>query len=443
MKVPEAYSGTFYFWLMIDRIYNQFLLSGMVATDTRKLEEGSIFFALKGASFNGNLFAESALAKGCSMAIADEDCGFSHPNLIRVENVLETLQGVALLYRRSFNIPFLAITGSNGKTTTKELVRDVLLKKFKVHATKGNLNNHIGIPLTILSMPKDCQFAVIEMGANHQNEVKSYCEFTEPDFGLITNIGKAHLEGFGGMEGVKKGKKELYDYLNESGKHIFCNTDLDEIKEITAGMKNLLPFGNNTGGLNIKLIAENPAVVYSSQIDGATSQYQTNLAGGFNLQNIIAAIAIGRFFGVQENLIHQAVTDYNPDNNRSQIVRTSRNRLIMDAYNANPSSLENALISLSHQKKESDCYFVIGDMLELGAEGKEEHRKILQIARDLGLEGITVGPIFYSLQKEFETNAFVNNEEAKAFLEQNTLTNKLILIKGSRGIRLEEVVSAL
>jgi UDP-N-acetylmuramoyl-tripeptide--D-alanyl-D-alanine ligase len=427
---------------MTDEIYSQFLLSGKVTTDTRKLEEGSIFFALKGPSFNGNLFAKLALDSGCSMAVVDEEVGFTHPNLIRVKNVLEALQGIALLYRRSLKIPFLAITGSNGKTTTKELVRDVLQKKFKVHATKGNLNNHIGIPLTILSIPKDCEFAVIEMGANHQNEIKSYCEYSEPDFGLITNIGKAHLEGFGGIEGVKKGKKELYDYLNQHGGYIFCNTELDAIKEITTGLKNLLPFGYAVEGFRVNLMAETPAVVYSSELNGERSEYHTNLAGGFNLQNIISAIAIGRYFGVQENKIHEAITEYNPENNRSQIVQTSRNKLIMDAYNANPSSLENALISLSHQKN-ADCYFVIGDMLELGIEGEEEHRKILKKINELELEGITVGPIFYALQKELGTRGFHTNEEARAFLEQTLLNNKLILIKGSRGIRLEEVVTVL
>jgi UDP-N-acetylmuramoyl-tripeptide--D-alanyl-D-alanine ligase len=427
---------------MIDKIYDQFLLSGKVTTDTRMLEEGSIFFALKGPTFNGNLFAQKALDSGCSMAVVDEEVGFFHPGIIHVSNVLNTLQQVALQYRRSFRIPFLAITGSNGKTTTKELVRDVLLKKFRVHATKGNLNNHIGIPLTILSIPKNCEFAVIEMGANHQNEIKSYCEYVEPDFGLITNIGKAHLEGFGGVEGVKKGKKELYDYLNQNGGHIFCNIELDAIREITTGLKNLLPYGFASGGLNVRLISENPAVIYSSELQGKISEYHTNLAGGYNLQNIISAIVVGRYFGVEENLIHEAITNYNPDNNRSQLVQTNRNRLIMDAYNANPSSLENALISLSHQKN-SACYFVIGDMLELGMESEEEHRRILQKVQDLGLEGITVGPIFNALQNEFGTIAFEKNEEARAFLEQKSLSGKLILIKGSRGIRLEEVVTVL
>lgn len=426
---------------MLKRIYDQFLKCRRISTDTRKIEKDSIFFALKGERFNGNDFALQALEQGASLAVVDEEVGGNHPQVVKVDNALTTLQELAREYRRSFHIPFLAITGSNGKTTTKELVRDVLARKFKVSATVGNLNNHIGVPLTLLSIPEDCEFAVIEMGANHQREIDGYCQYAEPDFGLITNMGKAHLEGFGGVEGVVKGKKELYDFVSKRKGVLFVNTELEKLNASSAGMKRV-EYGFQTGEFQLELLSESPVVSYQYIEHNFRTEIKTNLAGAYNLYNIASAIAVGRYFGVEIEKIHQAIASYQPDNNRSQLTKTSRNTLIMDAYNANPSSMEHALISLSNQEFPNK-YFVIGDMRELGVESEEEHRKILQKAVDLGLNGITVGDYFYQLRGEAPFASFKDREEARKFLESQALHDNLILIKGSRGIRLEEVIAAL
>ncbi|MCC6600391.1 MAG: UDP-N-acetylmuramoyl-tripeptide--D-alanyl-D-alanine ligase [Crocinitomicaceae bacterium] len=427
---------------MRKRILDHFLSHRSITTDTRKVTSGSMFFALKGANFNGNRFASEALAAGCSMVIVDEETGMSDQRLIKVNNVLNSLQHLALDYRRTFHIPFLAITGSNGKTTTKELVRDVLAKKFKVHATAGNLNNHIGIPLTILSMPPDTTFAVIEMGANHQGEIASYCTFTEPDFGIVTNIGKAHLQGFGGIEGVKKGKKELYDFLYKNGGTLFANTEMDTIREITNGMQ-IVPFGFHSGGIEVTVTREEPTLAFSLKTKNfSQSEITTHFAGTFNLYNIVSAIAVGIYFDVEAEEIISAITDYTPENNRSQLIHTAYNTLIMDAYNANPTSMEHALIHLSRQSAKNK-FFVIGDMLELGKEGPEEHRKILIKAAELHLHGISVGQTFKSLEREFPFLSFASNSEAVSYLKEKKLKDHLILIKGSRGIAVEVVKEAL
>ncbi|MFM9985088.1 MAG: UDP-N-acetylmuramoyl-tripeptide--D-alanyl-D-alanine ligase, partial [Flavobacteriales bacterium] len=349
---------------MLKRIFDQFLKSHKVSTDTRKIEKDSIFFALKGAQFNGNEFAVKALEAGAALAVVDEPVGADHPLIVQVEDALLALQDLAREYRRTLDIPFLAITGSNGKTTTKELVREVLAKKYRVHATHGNLNNHIGVPLTLLSIPPDCQFAIVEMGANHQREIAGYCQYAEPDFGLITNMGKAHLEGFGGVEGVKKGKKELYDYVQEHRGLLFVNTELENLKETSEGMRRL-EYGFQTGDFKLQLITESPVVSYFYKDSESESEVNTHLAGAYNLYNIASAIVVGRYFGVETAAIHHAIGSYLPDNNRSQLTKTQRNTVIMDAYNANPSSMEHALISLSNQEHAAK-YFVIGDMRELG-----------------------------------------------------------------------------
>lgn len=426
---------------MLKRIYDQFLKCRRISTDTRKIEKDSIFFALKGERFNGNTFALQALEAGAALAIVDEPIAVDHPQVILVEDVLSTLQELARTYRRSFNIPFLAITGSNGKTTTKELVRDVLAKKYRVHATTGNLNNHIGVPLTLLSIPADCEFAVIEMGANHQQEIAGYCQYTEPTHGLITNMGKAHLEGFGGVEGVIKGKKELYDYVQAHNGLLFVNTELEKLQEASSGM-NRIEYGFHSGSFQLELISESPVVSYTYKDSSKKLDVQTNLAGAYNLYNIASAIVVGRHFGVDIEAMHDAIGSYTPDNNRSQLTKTNRNTLILDAYNANPSSMEHALISLSNQDF-PNRFFVIGDMRELGQESEEEHRRILKKAMELHLQGITVGDYFYQLRNEAPFPSFPDREEARKYLETTELRDMLILVKGSRGIRLEEVISAL
>lgn len=422
-------------------IFNHFLEVRSITTDSRKIPANAIYFALKGDRFNGNLFAQQALEAGASMAVVDELIESNDERIVKVDNVLETLQRVALLYRRSLKIPFLAITGSNGKTTTKELVRDVLKKKYKVSATLGNLNNHIGIPLTILAIPADCEFAVIEMGANHREEISSYCTFTEPDFGLITNMGKAHLEGFGGEEGVVKGKKELYDYLHQHKGKIFVNVELEKLKRASNGM-DIIPYGFTSGDFSLAISSEDPTIEYVCHFHSSSICVKTNLVGAYNLYNIASAVVIGRYFKIEDEKIHAAIEEYLPDNNRSQLTITASNRLIMDAYNANPTSLEFALEGLAKQKDEKK-YFVIGDMLELGEASVDEHIRILEVVKSLNLKGILVGPIFSSIAQDFGYKCFKTNLEAKDFLEKNRLTDHLILIKGSRGIKLEEVIVAL
>jgi UDP-N-acetylmuramoyl-tripeptide--D-alanyl-D-alanine ligase len=422
---------------MIQRIFEHFLNVRSVTTDTRKINQGDIFFALKGGNFNGNTFAAKALEMGASMVVIDEPQQPHDERMVLVEDVLTALQQVAKMYRESLKIPFLAITGSNGKTTTKELIRDVLAKRFRVSATIGNLNNHIGVPLTLLAIPADCELAIIEMGANHQGEIRSYCEYALPTHALITNMGKAHLEGFGGEEGVVKGKRELYDFTHAAGGVIFVNTDLEKLKRSSEGMS-ITAYSSNA----LECVSESPALVYAHVHEGVRTVYSTQLAGAYNLYNIASAIAVGEHFGVSNEKIHAAICAYTPENNRSQIKRTERNTLIMDAYNANPTSLEFALEALSKQSAEKK-YFVIGDMLELGDMGPAEHRHIVEVAKRLGLNGILVGPIFGSIWKEGDYRIFDNNVAAKAYLETQGICDHVVLIKGSRGIKLEEVVSAL
>ena len=422
---------------MIQRIFEQFLQVRSVTTDTRKINQGDIFFALKGGNFNGNTFAAKALDMGASMVVIDESQTPHDERMVLVDDVLTALQQVAKMYRESLRIPFLAITGSNGKTTTKELIRDVLTQRYRVSATIGNLNNHIGVPLTLLAIPADCELAIVEMGANHQGEIRSYCQYALPTHALITNMGKAHLEGFGGEEGVVKGKRELYDFTHAAGGVIFVNTDLEKLKRSSEGMS-ITPYSSNA----LECVSESPALVYAHVHEGVRTVYSTQLAGAYNLYNIASAIAVGEHFGVSNEKIHVAICAYTPENNRSQIKRTERNTLIMDAYNANPTSLEFALEALSKQSAEKK-YFVIGDMLELGDMGPAEHRHIVEVAKRLRLNGILVGPIFGSIWKEGDYPIFENNVAAKTYLETQAMRDHVVLIKGSRGIKLEEVVSAL
>lgn len=426
---------------MQNLLLDHFLRLRKVSTDTRKIEPDSIFFALKGENFNGNLFAKKALEMGASFAVVDEDVDSVDSRIIRVDNVLTALQLLARDYRRTLNIPFLAITGSNGKTTSKELIRDVLAEKYKVTATIGNLNNHIGVPLTLLSIPADCEIAVIEMGANHQGEIADYCTYAEPDFALITNIGKAHLEGFGGPEGVKKGKKELFDYVNSHNGRIFVNTDMAVLNEISMGM-NRIEYGFDCADFKLEIESESPTISYHYTTANADMLVKTSLVGAYNLYNIACAIAVGRYFKVNEEQIHKAIGEYTPGNNRSQIARTERNTLIMDAYNANPTSTENALISLAKQDSVNK-FFILGDMLELGVHGSDEHQKMVEKTRELGLNGIFIGPIYSDVIRDPNTRVFANREMAEGFLREHNLTDFTILIKGSRGMQLEKLVPVL
>ncbi|HEX7413355.1 MAG TPA: UDP-N-acetylmuramoyl-tripeptide--D-alanyl-D-alanine ligase [Bacteroidia bacterium] len=438
----------------IHSLYVRFLSCGQsITTDTRKISKGCIYFALKGERFNGNDFAEQAIKEGASYAVVDDLTptlskgeGGIQENYILVKDVLNTLQQLANYHRRQLNIPIIGITGSNGKTTTKELIHALLSKKYHTQYTQGNLNNHIGVPLTILSITPQHEMAVVEMGANHQQEIDMLCRIAEPDFGIITNIGKAHLEGFGGMEGVKKGKSELYSYLKEKNGTVFLHGD-DEVLTDLAKDNMKITYGTNksydvVGKCNSNsLFVELAWRTRHKVVELETADYiKTNLVGIYNYNNALCAACVGNFFKVEELLINEAIKQYAPNNQRSQLKQTENNTLILDYYNANPSSMQAAIEHFYHADAPAKM-LVLGDMLELGEESIAEHCAIVDLLNEKQLNDyILVGAIFSSLQKE---KSFATAKQAQAFLEAHPVKNKTILIKGSRGIALEEVVKAL
>ena len=334
---------------MIENLYSKYLKSSGVSTDTRTIQKGNIWIALKGPNFNANKFTQQALDKGASLVVIDDPEYQLEQNTLLVEDGLLALQQLANHHRNQLNIPFLAITGSNGKTTTKELVRDVLSKKFKVHATQGNFNNHIGVPLTILQIDHSVEFAVIEMGANAQEEIRLLCEIAEPDFGLITNIGKAHLEGFGGLEGVFKGKTEMYDFLSQKHGKVFVNTNNQRLvnKLDQLGIESY-SYPNTSDYLEATLLKQSPELL----IDYSGDKFQTKITGSYNFENICSALCVGLYFKVEKADAIEAVSAYDPDNNRSQVIIKGSNTIIMDAYNANPSSMAEALKSFEKREEE-------------------------------------------------------------------------------------------
>lgn len=423
----------------MEKLFNHFLSVRKVTTDTRSIEQDSIFFALKGESFNGNLFALQALELGASIAVVDEDVAPGNDRIFFVDDVLKSLQELAKMYRETFSFPVLGITGSNGKTTTKELVREVLAKKYKVYATKGNLNNHIGVPLTLLAIPSDCNFAIVEMGANHQGEIASYCNYALPDFGVITNIGKAHLEGFGGVEGIIKGKGELYNAVENRGGVCFANTELPHLSNMISNKKHIA-YGYQTGNIHLNILEESP-VLRVEVTEVATREKLncvTQLAGGYNAYNLATAFAIGNYFGVKTSDMVAAVQDYCPDNNRSQWWNSGKNQVILDAYNANPSSLEVALKNLASMQ---NTFFIIGDMFEMGEYAREEHQRILDLAAELKLTGVAIGKEFSQCRTKL--TCFVTAVEAKEYFLANPIENKVVLLKGSRGMKLEQLKDIL
>lgn len=431
----------------INKLHEIFLSCGQnICTDTRKIAPGAVFFALKGDNFNGNRFAAQALASGCAYAVVDEPGAGNGEKFILVKDVLAALQQLANYHRKQFNIPVIAITGSNGKTTTKELVHAVLSKKFNLQYTRGNLNNHIGVPLTLLSLKAEHEMAVVEMGANHVGEIDALCRIAEPGYGVITNIGKAHLEGFGGIEGVKKGKSELYRFLKEVNGTVFVHGDDDVLMElcaannkVTYGTKKLYDIVGKYSESNLFVELAWRTRYTASDLKDAP-YVRSNIVGVYNYYNALCAACIGNFFKVEDNLIQEAIEGYVPTNNRSQLQKTSSNVLILDYYNANPSSMSLAIENFSHMQFQNKM-LVLGDMLELGDEAFKEHALILQLLRERQLEDyILVGPIFYALQKE---KAFPDSVSAAEYMKANASKNKTILVKGSRGIALEKVVEVL
>jgi len=414
----------------IEEIYKLYTATYLVDTDTRKIRKGSLFFALKGDTFNGNEFAENAIKNGANYAIIDEEKYHNYSNTILVDNVLTTLQKLANSHRKQLNIPIISLTGSNGKTTTKELINTVLSKKYNTTATLGNLNNHIGVPLTLLSMTPKTEIGIVEMGANHLKEIELLCDITEPNYGYITNFGKAHLEGFGSVEGVIKAKSELYDFLRKSGGICFVNSN-DEIQlKQSAGIK-AIQFDENSA----KFMEANPFV----KVQFKNAFIESKLIGKYNYHNIAAAIAIGNYFGVSENEMKNAIENYIPSNNRSQIIQKGNNKIILDAYNANPSSMQ-AAIENFNQLNEPNKIVILGDMFELGNESLLEHQKIADLVTSYNFS------VIYLIGKAFSTthvkNAFVSEsfESFKNSTNYSNINNATILIKGSRGMALERVL---
>ena len=425
----------------IQEIHKHFLESSGVSTDTRKIKKDSLFFALKGDNFNGNSFAKEALTKGAKLAIVDEREYATTDQIILVEDVLKTLQELAYTHRKHLDIPIVALTGSNGKTTTKELINAVLSKKFKTVATQGNLNNHIGVPLTLLSMSSDTELGIVEMGANHQGEIQSLCEIAQPDYGYITNFGKAHLEGFGGVEGVIKGKSELYLHLIGHKGSLILNLD-DPIQQKRLGSTHTYTFGKTEeADLKISYALAEPF----AHIKFSETIVESNLIGQYNEVNLAAAAAFGSLFKIEHSAIKEALESYIPSNNRSQLIKNDKQTLIMDAYNANPSSMEAALRNLATTHATYKLA-ILGDMFELGEAAAAEHQYIADLAEQFHINQIVlVGSNFIKTQNNAicyaSTEQFLETglpDEVQAQLAQAT-----VLIKGSRGMALERILNLL
>jgi UDP-N-acetylmuramoyl-tripeptide--D-alanyl-D-alanine ligase len=426
--------------MTIQQLYDIYLRHPSIRTDTRQLKQGDLFFALKGPNFNGNAFAARAFELGAAYAIIDEAPDQSSDRLIVVPDVLSTLQELALHHRRQFNIPFIAITGSNGKTTTKELIHATLSSTYTTYTTQGNLNNHIGIPLTILSVQKDAQFAVIEMGANHQKEIEAYCRYTLPTHGIITNVGKAHLEGFGGPEGVKKGKGELYDFLRGTAGTAFVLKDSADLTQMSRGIPHLITYGTHDADIT-GVIAPSEALLKVDITHGAaTGPIQTQLVGDYNLPNVLVAVAVGRHFGVPDTAIRQAIEQYAPSNSRSQLIEQGGLHIILDAYNANPSSMRAAIENFARMPGSiNQKVLILGAMAELGPESLAEHQAIIDLIGQYSWQQVVlVGGDFRHLSHPYLS--FANSKEAGRWLAGIGLKDSYLLIKGSRSMKMEEVL---
>ncbi|MFZ5430655.1 MAG: UDP-N-acetylmuramoyl-tripeptide--D-alanyl-D-alanine ligase [Bacteroidota bacterium] len=430
--------------MTIEQLYQLFLQYPEVTTDSRNINKPCLFFALRGEHFNGNEYAISALGKGAAYAIVDESRDWQDDRIIVVRDTLTCLQQLATYHRNQLGLPIVAITGSNGKTTTKELVASVLKQQYKISFTRGNLNNHIGVPLTLLSFSHETEIGVVEMGANHPGEIDILCRIAQPDYGLITNVGKAHLEGFGGFDGVIKTKSELYRYLESTGGSVFINAGNHLLVKAAGNILNLITYGTgeecwvrgeeiNSGNyLNLRTWFTE-GVLY----------FNTRLSGSYNLENVLAAIAIGRHFNIDPLLIKQGIESYEPSNNRSQLMTAGSNKIIMDAYNANPTSMQASIdnfLSVNFPQKLA----ILGDMLELGSYSREEHQKIVdQLSEIPLLSVILVGREFCATLRPEGFKCFENTVQAQDYLTENRPSDTLILIKGSRGIGLEKLTGSL
>jgi UDP-N-acetylmuramoyl-tripeptide--D-alanyl-D-alanine ligase len=426
----------------LSSLYTLFSSFPRAATDSRSIPGDSIYFALRGERFDGNRFAADALSAGARYAVVDDPAVAKGERFILVENSLETLQNLASYHRQRLSIPIIGITGSNGKTTTKELLSDILSTAYSVKATEGNLNNHIGVPLTLLGMNTNTEIGIVEMGANHTGEITRLCRITQPDYGLLTNIGKAHLEGFGSLEGVKKAKGELYDYLDERGGLVFCNADDPVLQQMVSGLRTgIVYYGRAEEAVcSAEILSADPYLSLHLEMAGGTSmEVETSLTGTYNLDNILAAVCIGLHFRIPPAGLQRVLTGWAPLNNRSQRIETPDNILIMDAYNANPTSMIAALENFSLQSHPGKTV-ILGDMLELGTGELASHREILDYVLEMDCTDVfLVGPVFSGMQRPAGVKAFENVGELESWLTRNPLKNRLILLKASRGIGLERI----
>jgi UDP-N-acetylmuramoyl-tripeptide--D-alanyl-D-alanine ligase len=425
----------------IETLYRLYLEHPSICTDTRKVKPGDLFFALKGDHFNGNLFAVQALEKGAALAVIDEVPAKPDVRLIPVNNTLSALQALAAHHRNQFSIPFIAITGSNGKTTTKELVHAVLSKKYRTYTTEGNLNNHIGIPLTLLKIKKDAEVAIIEMGANHLLEIADYCSYTRPTHGLITNAGKAHLEGFGSVAAVKKGKAELFDYLRAYNGSAFVMWDYEYLQQMSKGIGEIFTYGTNHADITGFAETATPFLRVKISKGRSAGSIQTQLTGDYNLPNVLAAVCIGNYFKVDPADIKKGVEQYAASNSRSQLIKTGTNSIILDAYNANPSSMKLAIENFSRFPAEHKI-LLLGGMAELGLESLREHELILeQIAQNQWQEVLLVGGDFLKIKHPFQE--FSSAAEAGQWLASKTFHDTAFLVKGSRSMQMENAISSI
>lgn len=423
----------------IKTIHSLFLKSNSISIDSRKIEQNSMFVAIKGERFDANTFTKEALEKGASYVIIDNNSYYIDERTILVNNSLETLQELAKFHRNYLKLPIIALTGSNGKTTTKELIQVVLSKKFRTKATLGNLNNHIGVPLTLLSFNSDTEIGIVEMGANHKKEIEFLCQIATPDYGYITNFGKAHLEGFGGVEGIIQGKSEMYEYLSKNNKLAFINLE-DSIQVKKSSTLNHYSFGINkdNADVNIKSIEAKPfvSIAYSNTV------INSHLIGLYNANNINAALTIGKYFKIDNFLIKEALESYIPENNRSQLIKKGSNQIILDAYNANPSSMVVAIENFA-QLNNQNKIMILGDMFELGDESSNEHEAIVEstLIDPTKIKCFFVGSAFYKQKKNTLNYSFFNTfEELTNYLKSIKIENSTILIKGSRGMALERTL---
>ena len=426
----------------IEEVYKIYKSTPRITTDTRKSVKDSIFFCLKGPNFDANEFAEEALKRGAVHVVSDDQKFISHDGITVVDDVLTSLQKLARHHRNQFKFPVIGLTGSNGKTTNKELISAVLARKYRTYFTQGNYNNHIGVPLTLLSIPLDAEIAVIEMGANAQGEIRDLSNISDPDLGMITNIGKAHLEGFGGIEGVKKGKSELYKHIKTKNGLLFVNGDDPVLMDLSEGTQRILFGTQDSFYVTGKLLKRKPFISFEFEFEGQKSEeVTTNLVGAYNFYNLMAAACIGSYFKVPVEDIAAALSAYTPKNNRSEFIDTGKNKVILDAYNANPSSMEPAVANFAEMDHEPKLA-LIGHMLELGEDTEKEHQKLIDQLSRLGLKAILVGKNFSNCSKKGFRYCETPTELLK-YLESNPIENHLIFIKGSRLVAMEQTKDLL